>query len=317
MLWEVLSMGNGYAIIKKDDQLNPEALFQIPAQEVKPVLIDNEVYYEYNEVLISSGDILHLKMYSFDGVQGVSPIIHNASTIGLRIKQDKYKARIIGSKPSGILTFSQDLNPDQVDQNRAAWRKMTRDDIAGTPVLSGGAKYQTFSFNADETQMVEAAEMSDEHIMGIFRVPPTLVQNYRRATFSNAEQQGLVYVNALTPILTMIEQECNTKLFRETNKISNTPLYTKFNIEGLLRGDILTQVEYFRFMVSNGIMSPDEIRAIQDLPPLPDGLGNTYMVQGAMISMEQLKNGAEHTPEQKAAIGFKELAEREKIYNKT
>ena len=322
IVFETFSQGNGYAVIKRNAKYQPEELIPIKSEDVDPVLIDGTLYYEYKGVMIHNSDMLHFKMYSFDGVKGISPIIHNASTIGLRLKQDKYKARILGTKPPGILTFDQQLSADQIKENREAWNRMTQGDgLGGTPVLSGGAKYQGFMVNATDGQIVEVSQMSDEHIAGIFRMPPAFIQNYRNATFSNAEQQDIVYLKyTITPILQMMEQEMNNKLFPEANKMASEPLYVNFNIKGFLRGDMKTQMEFYKFLRDHGIASANTILEMEDLPKLEGEQGDMIVIQGAMIPLDQLKDfyaGKSAAPNnldnKQRAIGYELIKEGDKL----
>jgi len=312
VVYKMLSWGNSYALILRDGSMNPTEITVLPSDQVEPLIIAEELWYRFRGVLIPATDMLHYKLYSFDGVVGVSPITWTAETFGIRLKMDKYRARVLGEQPPGLLTFTQDLNTEQTNQNREAWQRMNQGDSLGkTPVLSGGAKYTHFGINPDDLQMVEGAELSDERITGIFRVPPTLIQDYKRATFSNAEQQNLVYLQGLTPILAVIEQENNWKLFPESNKTAAQPLFVKFNIMALLRGDITAQIEWMRFQRQNGLMNADELRALDDRSPLPDGLGEMYLVQGAMVPMHLLEPFflAKGTTQTQRDIGFAAIKE--------
>jgi HK97 family phage portal protein len=321
-IWDMFSHGNSYALINKGVNGFVKEIIGIQPEDVKVVLLNNEVFYKWNDIMFSSREILHFKIYSFDGILGVSPIIYNAESFGYRIKQDKYKAKVLGSKPPGVLTFANELTDTQVNDNREAWKRMTQGaDIGGTPVLSGGAKYQPFMISPNEGQMIEASKLNREEICGIFRMPPTMIQDYERATFSNAEQQDLVYMKkTLTPILRVIEQECDYKLFSE-----RSDLYTKFNIKGELRGDIKTQAEWYKMLRTYGLASANEIRSMEDLPKLEGEEGDLVLVQGAMMPLklaEEFYKGKSETPSagEDRQLGFdlekiKEGLERLEIQN--
>lgn len=289
IIFNMLSWGNGYAYIKRGEG-KPELIILHPS-EVTPIIAEGQIFYQYRTVYIPDYDMLHYKMYSFDGVVGVSPLIHNANTFGYRLRQEKYAAKVLGQKPPGLLSFDQPLTTEQQKQNQEAWQKATTGENLGkTPVLSGGAKYTPFMIPPSEGQMIEAAELNDERIMGIYRVPPTIIQNYKRATFSNAEQQDLVYAKyAITPIVRVIEQETDYKLFTEREKNSDNPPYTKFNIKAMLQGDIKTQTEFYKFLRSYGLASANTILELEDMPPLEGDQGDLVVVQGAYIPLDQLR----------------------------
>jgi len=308
MVANMLSHGNAYALIERNINGLPIGLHICDPQKVKAELMEGEVFYKIghgNETEYIHQDlILHLKLYSYDGICGVSPIMWNAESFGYRLKLDKYKSHVIGSKPSGVLSFSQEMTDKQFEQSQESWNRMK--DKAGTPVLSGGAKYHPMMIPPNEGQMIEASRMNQEEICGIFRVPPTFIQNYESATFSNAEQQDLVMVkHALTPLLKAIEQEVDYKLFN-----SRSEYYTKFNIKGLLRGDIKTQSEWYRMLRSFGLASANEIRAMEDMSKLEGDTGDMVLVQGAMIPLDQLRefySNSEENQERQAGFTLQEI----------
>jgi HK97 family phage portal protein len=214
-----------------------------------------------------------------------------ANTFSYRVKLNKYTAKVLGSKPEGLISFDKGLTSEQEDQVVNMFEKKTQGDNLGrVPVVSGGARYVPFMLNPDSVQMIESSDMSDERIMGIFRIPPTVIQRYKDSAFKGPAQQDTVYLKyTLTPIMKVIEQECNYKLFQEANKISKTPLYTKFNVKEMLRGSIKEQGEWYRLLISLGIASFNEVREMEDMPPLPNGVGDMHIVQGAFVPLEDLR----------------------------
>ena len=299
----MLSHGNAYALIIRGDGMRPKELHVLNTEDVKCLVVNGEAVYQVKDEYVSGENLLHFKMYSFDGIKGVSPILYNAEAFGYRIKQDKYKAQVLGTKPPGLLSYDGALTSEQTKQASEMWKRMTQgNELGGTPVLGGGAKYQPFMIPPNEGQMIESAKLSREEIAGIYRVPPTMIQDYERATFSNAEQQDLVYLKySLTPILKVIEQECDYKLFS-----IRTPLYTKFNIKAMLRGDIKTQAEWYRTLSNIGVFSINDIRGFEDLPPVADG--DQRFIQGAMIPIDKIGDFySDQKPEKdnsQRALGF-------------
>ena len=322
LVFNMLTFGNAYYLIMRDEIRNVSQLIPLPVRDVTPILVNDgnpEILYEYKDRFIAQSDILHFKMYSFDGILGVSPIVWNATAFGYRLKQDKYKTKVLGTKPPGILSFSEQLDDTQYKQNQDQWNAMSQgDNLGGTPVLSGGASYQPMMIPPNEGQMIEASEMNDEEISGIYRVPPSIIQRYKRATFSNAEQQDLIYLKySITPILKVIEQEYDSKLFKESNKKAENPLFTKFNIKAMLRGDIKTQAEWYKMLRSFGLASANEIREMEDLPKLDGKIGDMILVQGAMIPLDQLRefysSKTPTTPLETKGIGFDLQAMKDNI----
>ncbi|HYF69095.1 MAG TPA: phage portal protein [Ohtaekwangia sp.] len=221
--------------------------------------------YEYNGKKYADYEMLHFKDLSLDGYRGCSKISYNAQTMGYAHKLKTYGSNAIGTKPPGYFTTAQ--NYDVVKRQEGNLQKGWSDNIAEgkTPLLPFGLEYKNLQISPGDAQYLEAVGATKEDIYGIFRIPPTLAQNYERATFANAEQQDLVFVkHTMLPIITNIEQECNAKLFAESNTTSQTPYYVKFNINAFLRGDFATQTQGFRTLWERGLISGNMVADLMD-----------------------------------------------------
>jgi len=291
VVFHAFAWGNGYALIVRNKR-QPYELVNVHPSHVQCVKVDGEIYYRVEgiEPLIKQTEMLHFKMYSFDGIVGVSPLLWCANTMGYRIKQNKYKARVIGERPPGFISFAENLNAEQIKQAQEMWRSQTQGKNLGkTGVLSHGAKYNQLSMDPESTQMIESLDLNDEQITGIYRVPPTVIQKYKDSAFKGPDQQDSVYLKyTLSPILTMIEQECDYKLFSEANKMSESPLYTKYNVKEMLRGSLKEQGEWYKLMITLGLMSFNEVREMEDAPPFEGG--DMRVIQGAYVPLDQLED---------------------------
>lgn len=226
---------------------------------------NGEAYYDYDGKRYKSYEMLHFKDLSLDGYYGCSRISYNSETLGYARKLKNYGSNAVGNKPPGY--FSTDATYDVVKKQQEALSEGWNSNIANgkTPLLPFGLKYNNLMISPGEAQYLDAIGATKEDIYGIFRVPPTLAQNYERATFANAEQQDLVFVKyTLLPLVTNIEQECNAKLFSEDNDTSRTPYYVKFNTGALLRGDFKTRTEGYRTLFNIGAINGDTIADLED-----------------------------------------------------
>lgn len=224
-----------------------------------------ECYYTYEGKDYADYEMLHFKDLSLDGYRGCSKIRYNAETIGYAKKLKNYGNNAIGVKPPGY--FSTQAPFDVVKKQEEGLSKGWNENIANgrTPVLPLGMEYKSLQINPGDAQYLEAVDATKEDICAIMRVPPTLVQNYLRATFANAEQQDLVFVkHTMLPMITNIEQECNAKLFSEANKTSATPFYVKFNVNALLRGDFATRTEGYRTLWERGLITGNMVADLED-----------------------------------------------------
>lgn len=292
LIWQMLSEGNGYAIIIRDSNFQPLEMHCLNSHEVSPMQIDNEIYYQYKGEFIPQRDVYHIKMYSFDGIKGVSPIIHNSQAFGLRLKQEKYKAQVLGQRPEGLLTFDQQLTPEQEKMSRDSWQKMTQgNNIGKTPVLSGGARYQAFMFDANQSQLIESGRMSDKDIRGIFRVPPAVIMDTEGNTYNNDEQQNRSYLKfSLMPIIEVMEQEADYKLLPSNNFRSKRPLETRMDTKEYMRGDMEAYTNHLMELRDKGIASANEIRSWLDLGKVDDENGDMVVIQGAYVPLDQLRD---------------------------
>lgn len=294
IVFSMLRKGNGIAVINRNGLYEPDSLTFIEWDKVKMLSAGGDVFYEVRgEGTYPARDILHFKMYTLDGLTGVSPITWNASLMGYKLKQDRYSAAAIGTKGSGFIS-SEGLTASQGKELATSLKASIKNGTIPFLGTKGQTKWNQQIITPNEAQYIETKTQTNTEIYGIYRFPPAFAQNYERATFSNAEQQDLVYVkHTLTPWVKLIEQECDRKLFKEKSSSASIKNFTKFNLNGVLRGDIKSRKEFYQTMITSGIMNADEVREKEDLPPQPDGIGAKYYIQGAMI-----EKGTNNTIEQ-------------------
>lgn len=267
--------GNGYAYIKRDSRRNPSSLHLWEPWEVSVTFEDGEVFYHYHGDVVPSYDMLHYRFYSWDGICGRSPVYENQNTIGMAMKLDRYSAVLMGKKPPGILHYEGSLTPEQKAENKKEFQSGAAGDVK---VLSGRWTYNPLMQNAEETAFAVSRRINKTELLGIWQMPPSFVQDYERMTWSNAEQSDLVYAkHTVTPICRNIELENNMKLFFEREK-ANT--FTKFNMNGLLRGDLAARQAFYQSMVNTGVMFRNEARSLEDLNAYEGG--DIPLIQGAM-----------------------------------
>ena len=229
-------------------------------------------------------DVLHIPGLGFDGVMGYSPIALEKSAIGLGIAAEEYGSKFFsnGARPSGILT-----HPNTVKDPaalRASWNAAygSSANASRVAVLEEGMTFVPLSLPNNEAQFLETRKFQVSEICRIFRVPPHMIGDLDRATFSNIEHQSIDFaVHTIRPWLVRIEQAINRALFSEKEK---GRFYVQFNLDGLMRGDYKSRMEGYAIARQNGWMSANDIRELENLNPLAeeDG-GNIYLVNGNMV----------------------------------
>lgn len=278
------SWGNSLIGINRDGRMRPKSFEVIMPDDWSVVVKDGKAYYRINGVVYDSYEVLHYRWWSIDGLNGVSPIRQNMMTMGKAFRTEKFAARAVGQTPDMIMSYEGEQKPEQRAENQKNFRA---DLEAGRiPILSGRWKVDYYGLNPDEAQYIETEGLTDQKICGIFSVPPSFIQNYTRMTWSNSEQADLTFAKyTMTPIVSVMEQENRLKLFTEKEK-RNT--FTKYNMNGLLRGDLKARAEFYTAMRNGGFMNGNEVRGLEDMNQYEGG--ELYTMQSANISVDQLRD---------------------------
>jgi HK97 family phage portal protein len=265
--------GEAIAVIKWDARWRPVRIDLIPEpSQVDIKIVDGRPFYEYKSKsdiiearVYQDYEILHFKDLSLDGIRGCSKVRYNAETLGYNAKLKAYGRQAVGTKPPGY--FSSDAPFEALKGQNMNFAQDWKENISKgmTPFLPLGLKYHHLMIGPGDAQYLEAIGATKEDIYGIYRIPPTLAQNYERATFSNAEQQDIVFIKyTMLPLITSIEQELNSKLFAEANKTSATPYYVKFNVSAFMRGDFRSRVEGYVRLANAGLINGDQVADLEE-----------------------------------------------------
>ena len=234
--------------------------------------------------LFNQRDVLHIPGLGFDGVMGYSPIALEKSAIGLGIAAEEYGSKFFsnGARPSGILTHPNTVRDPAA--LRASWNAAYggSTNASRVAVLEEGMTFVPLSLPNNEAQFLETRKFQVAEICRIYRVPPHMIGDLDRATFSNIEHQSIDFaVHTIRPWLVRIEQSINRALFSEKEK---GRFYVQFNMDGLMRGDYKSRMEGYAIARQNGWMSANDIRELENMNPMSDEEGgNTYLVNGNMI----------------------------------
>lgn len=216
--------------------------------------------------------VLHLRGLSTDGVIGLSPIRDAAESIGLSMQTERYGGRLFGNnaRPSGVLSTDRVLNEEQMKGVAKSWNASHGGDgNLGTAVLDGGWKFSSMSIPNDDAQFLETRKFQVSDIARIFRVPPHMIGDLERATFSNVEQMSLEFVQyTLMPWLRQWEQRLTASLLTPAER---GEYFIEFLVDGLLRGDAKTRAEVNQIGVQNGWLSPNDVRRMENMNPRDGG----------------------------------------------
>ncbi len=237
-------------------------------------------------VKLPPDQVLHIPGLGFDGLVGYSPIAMARQAIGLGMAADEYAASYLknGASPSGVLEHPGTLkDPTRV---RESWQGMfSGSGNAGrVAVLEEGMKYQPISLSPEASQLIQTRKFQIDEIARIFRIPPHMVGDLEKSSFSNIEQQSLEFVKyTLDPWVVRWEQSMQRCLFTPSEKKS---LFIKFNVEGLMRGDYASRMSGYATARQNGWMSANDIRELENMDRIaPEDGGDLYLVNGNMLPL--------------------------------
>ncbi|MBQ7293843.1 MAG: phage portal protein [Clostridia bacterium] len=300
LMTHLLLWGNAYSQIIRNGKGEIVALYPLMPNKMKVDRDENGVlYYEYTHssdeadtmknttVRLSSYDVLHIPGLGFDGLVGYSPIAMAKNAIGMAIACEEYGAKFFanGAAPSGVLEHPGVIKDPQ--RVRDSWQS-TYGGTANShrvAVLEEGMKYTPISISPEQAQFLETRKFQINEIARIFRVPPHMVGDLEKSSFSNIEQQSLEFVKyTLDPWVIRWEQALSRALFTEEEK---TSMFIKFNLEGLLRGDYVSRMNGYATARQNGWMSANDIRELENLDLIPDEQGgNLYLINGSMLPLK-------------------------------
>lgn len=312
MAAHVLVWGNAYALVIRNRAGEPIELLPVNPQSVRiskePTTgeLAYDVSLSYEEHIgaqkiyrVNQADILHVPGLAFNGITGISPIKYAAQSIGLALAAERYGAAFFGngSIPAGVLEIAGKPNAEQQKAIAASWNAAYggSGNSGKTAVLVDGAKFSKISISPNEAQFIETRKMQIGEIARWYRVPPHMIGDLERATFSNIEHQALEFVtHTLRPWLVRFEQEFNRKLFPSSSDGQPSDTYAEFNVDGLLRGDIKARGDYYVRGRQWGWLSANDIRSKENMEPIEGG--DTYLTPMNMVD-------AANPPEQTAEEG--------------
>lgn len=279
----VLLHGNAYAWILRTASGVPIEMLPIPAPSVRVgKTASGELVYNVSldgvGFPVSQWDMVHVPGLAYDGVTGMSPIRYAAESIGLGLAAERYGGSFFGngSTPAGYISLPGKLSKEQASVMRQAWESVYGyQGGAGanrTAVLFEGGKFEKISIAPNEAQFIETRKFQVAEIARWYRVPPHMIGDLDRATFSNIEHQALEFVtHTLRPWLVRFEQEFNRKLFPSSESGRPSDMYCEFNVDGLLRGDISARGEYYTKGRQWGWLSANDIRRLENMEPIEGG----------------------------------------------
>lgn len=301
LMSHLLLWGNAYAQIIRDGRGVPIALYPLlPDRMAVDRNESGELVYTYQsdkgQVKLRRENILHIPGLGFDGLIGYSPIAMAKNAVGLALATEDYGATFFanGANPGGVLEHPGVIKPEQADRLRESWQSQFGGANAHkVAVLEEGLKFHQMSIPPEQAQFLETRKFQINEIARIFRVPPHMVGDLEKSSFSNIEQQSLEFVKyTLDPWVVRWEQSLQQALILPSEKAT---IFIKFNLDGLLRGDYQSRMQGYSTGIQNGFMSVNDVRGLEDMNLLTaEEGGDLHFVNGNMVKLADV--GAAYKP---------------------
>jgi len=237
--------------------------------------------------VIPPGNIFKVIGLSLDGFTGISPISYARESIGLSLATERHGGNVFrtGARPGGVLVHPQTLSKEAAAGIKERWEAAHGGDKqGGTAVLEEGMEYKAISMSNEDAQFLETRKFQKPEIASIFRVPPHMIGDLEKSSFSNITQQSLEFAKyTVLPWARRWEQCITRDLLSEADQKAG--YYVEFLLDGLERADIQTRHVVYRSGINAGIYSPNECRAKENMNPYEGG--DTYLRPLNMVPHDQ------------------------------
>lgn len=265
---------------------------------------ENPNFKTMGDITLRSDEVLHIPGLGFDGLIGYSPIAMAKNAVGMTLACEEYGASFFanGANPGGVLEHPGVLkDPSKV---RESWNSVYKGvtNAHKVAVLEEGMKYHQIGIPPEEAQFLETRKFQINEIARLYRIPPHMVGDLEKSSFSNIEQQSLEFVKyTLDPWVIRWEQALQKALLLPGEK---GKYFIKLNVDGLLRGDYASRMNGYATGRQNGWFSTNDIREMENMNPIPEEEGgNLYLINGGMCKLADAGifagNGQEQAEEPK------------------
>ena len=294
MTMQLCAYGNAYAHVERNSVGDVISMVPLMSANMEVRLSDNgkNIIYRYRRDTeyadFSQKEIFHLKGFGFNGLTGLSPLAFSAKSAGVAIAMEDNQREFFanGAKyPQILMTDGKVLTKEQRGQLEENFK-----EIAGGPVkkrlwiLESGFTTQPIGVSPQDSEILSARKFQVAELARFYGVPPHLVGDVDKTTSwgSGIEQQNLGFLQyTLKPYLDRWEYSIERWLVKESEQ---GIIHAEHNHDGLLRGDSTSRASFMQIMVNTGIRTVNEVRRLDNLPPLPGGDVATRQSQNVPIT---------------------------------
>lgn len=291
LIESVILKGNGYAYIERDVNLNVKALHLINPDFVNPVITDDGIKYLVNgmDKAIDAINMIHLYQHLDDTFRGISTIKYADMALSGAYNAEKHSDNFFksGAGLMGVLKSSAPMTNEQKKQVAESWSASIKNTLGGgVAILPQGLDFQSISVSPEDSQLLDVRKYNVIEIARFFNISPVKLFDYSNVSYSTLEQTSMSYLqDTILPFTQLMEDEFNRKLFKpsEVGKYS-----IDFDYSVLVQTDKTSEAEYYNKLLTNGILSVNDVRAKLGYEPIPaEEGGDAHFIQ---ISYGTVKN---------------------------
>lgn len=296
LMESIILNGNGYVYINRDDRLNVKSLELINPEYVQPMVQeDGSVKYIIAgmETAVDSANVIHLFQHCDEMFNGISVIKYADMVLNAAWNSDTQADKFFrgGSGLMGVLKASAPLTEAQKSQIAQSWEKsISRTTGGGVAILPQGIDFQSISVSPEDAQLLESRQYNVIEIARMFNVSPLKIYDYSHMSYSSLEQVALSYLqDSVLPYVQLFEDEFNRKVFKPS-EIGKYAI--DFDFSAIVQADKKAEVEYYRALLTNGVLSIDEVRDKLGYSPLEDKeSGSAHFIQVSYGNLKDVVEG--------------------------
>lgn len=296
LIESVILKGNGYAYIERDENLNVVALHLIDADYVTPVVQgDGSIKYIVHGMsqAIDAINMIHLYQHLDNTYRGISTVKYADMALHGAHAAEQHSENFFksGAGLMGVLKSSAPMTNEQKRQAAESWRmSITNTQGGGVAILPQGLDFQAIAISPEDSQLLETRKYNVVEIARFFNISPVKLFDYSNVSYSTLEQTDLSYLqDTILPFTQLMEDEFNLKLFKpsEVGKIM-----VDFDYSVLVQTDKNTEAEYYTKLITNGILTINDVRSKLGFEPSEEEGSDKHWMQISYATIENIANGA-------------------------
>ena len=289
---QMILKGNAYIHILRSDTGHITSLVPLNPESITPLFVRSELVYRCGNVDIPNSDIIHIRNFTYDGLNGISTLRHALNSLELasdseRMAQNYFKG---GGNMQGILKHNGILREEQKQAIKTGWSQAYSGNGNGIAILDGQFDFQSLNISNADSQLLETRRFNCIDLCRFFGVSPSKCFEFSTgASYSSLDHASMSFLKeTLQPIITKIEQEFSYKLFPNDPDVS-----LEFDVNVLLKTDQKSQAEIYTKLIQSGVLTVNEARLEMGYSEYPDPEADKLFLQVNMQSLENFEGGAE------------------------